>query len=89
MGHPDMDKKEEGSDNQKESGQNNADSTDGFVLVHAKAVGQRGKDERPCAQTGEIEIHSNVEAECFLVKDVVQNLSIHFILFFFRLFYLD
>jgi hypothetical protein len=77
MGHPDVDEKEERSDNQEESGKNDTDFADGFVLVHAEAIGQGGKDERSCAQPGEVEVHGDVEAERFLMKDVVQYLSIH------------
>ena len=72
-----MDEKEEGSDDQEEGGQDDADSADGFVLVHAESVGQGGEDEGACAQPGEVEVHSDVEAESFLVEDVVQDLCIH------------
>lgn len=71
MGHPDVDEKEERSDNQQESSEDNTDSADGFVLIHAEAIGQGGEDKRPGAQPGEIEVHGDVEAESFLVKDVV------------------
>ncbi len=77
MGHSDVDEKEERSDDQEQSGKDDTDSADGFVLVHAKAISQRGKDERSGTQPGEVEVHGDVEAERFLVKDVVQYLSVH------------
>lgn len=77
MGHPDVDEKEERSDYQEQSGEDHSDSSDGFVLIHAEAICQGGKDERSRTQPGEIEVHGDIEAECFLVEDVVQNLSVH------------
>jgi hypothetical protein len=71
MRHPDVDKKKERSDYQKESSENNADFADGFVLVHAKAIGESGKDKRPCTQASKIEIHGDIETECILMEDVV------------------
>lgn len=77
MGHPDVNEKEERSNDQKESGEDHSDPADGFVLIHPEAICQGGKDERSCAQTGEVEVHGDIKAECFLVEDVIQNLSIH------------
>jgi len=76
-GHADVDEEEKGSNDQEESGQYNANSAYGFVLVHAESVSQGGENERACAQPGEVEVHGDVEAKSFLVEDIVENLRIH------------
>ena len=72
-----MDEEEEGSNDQEESGQDNANSSYGFVLVHAESISQGGEDKGACAQPGEVKVHGDVEAKSFLVEDIVQDLCIH------------